>query len=147
MNEIQAIADGVVQHYGTASPFELCDFLSIPVLRLELPERVRGFCYQGGGKRTVIVLNRELPSKEREYCCAHELGHALLHPGTNAQVMADLTDLCLGRYEREADYFAACLFIDPNLPEWDKTYRPLTLGMIASLSGLPERIVQIRFRQ
>lgn len=146
-DKIRSIAGEVVRHYGTASPFELCDFLSIPVLRLDLPRCMRGFCYQGKGKKSVIVMNQSLPPKEEGYCCAHELGHALLHPGANAQVMADLTNLCVGRYEREADYFAACLYIDPNLGEWGETYHPLTLDIIAALTGLPERIVRMRFGQ
>jgi Zn-dependent peptidase ImmA (M78 family) len=147
MKEIQTIAGGIVERYGTASPFELCDFMEIPVLKLELPRSMRGFCFRKDRGGPVIVLNEELRRRDREYCCAHELGHVLLHPKMNEQVISDLTNLCVQRFEREADYFAACLLIDPNLEEWNRTYRPLTLEQIASLSGLPERIVGLRFGQ
>ena len=147
MKEIETVASGIIERYGTSSPFELCDFLDIPVLKLELPRSTQGFCFRKGRGKPVIVLNQDLRHREGEYCCAHELGHVLLHPQLNAQAMLDLTNLCEQRFEREADYFAACLFIDPNLSEWNRTYRPLTLEQIASLSGLPERIVGLRFGQ
>lgn len=147
MKKIESLVRGIVKRYGTPSPFELCERMGIPVLHLDLPERVRGFCLQSGAGRPVIVLAEFLPAREREYCCAHELGHALLHPGLNAQTAADLTNLCMGRLENEADYFAACLFIDPNLEEWKQNYCPLTVETVASLTGLPERIVRLRFHQ
>ncbi len=146
MKEIEALARETVERYGTASPFALCDRMDIPVVCLELPKRTQGFCFQNGEK-PVIVLDLGLTGRLREYCCAHELGHVLLHPGLNEQAAADLTYLCTCRYENEADYFAACLLIDPNLSEWNRTYQPLTVELIASLSGLPERIVGLRFGQ
>ena len=146
MKEIEALARKTVERYGTASPFTLCDRMDIPIVCLELPKRTQGFCFQNGTK-SVIVLDLELTDRQREYCCAHELGHVLLHSGLNEQAAADLTNLCTCRYEKEADYFAACLLIDPNLGEWNRTYQPLTVELIASLSGLPERIVGLRFGQ
>lgn len=146
MNRIAAVARGLTERYGTSSPFALCDYLQIGVLYLDLPQRTCGFCLQREQGGCVIVLNRTLDSSECEFCCAHELGHVLLHPGLNEQTMADLTDLCTKKLENEADYFAACLFIDPNLPEWLERFDPLTVEQITVLSGLPERVVRLRFR-
>lgn len=131
----------MVEKFGTASPFELCDFLRIPVLTSDLPESVRGLSFQDVNGNPAILLNQVLGAWERRYCCAHELGHELLHKGLNAQTIADRTDLCVPRLEKEADYFAACLLIDSFLPEWSESYNPLTLQQIACLSGLPEKIV------
>jgi Zn-dependent peptidase ImmA (M78 family) len=115
------------------------------VHRLDLPEMVRGFCFRTEAGKPIIVLKETLSPTESKYCCAHELGHLLLHPNLNAQVIADLTHLYAPRYEREADLFAACLLIDPNLHEWSITYNPLTQEQIATLTGLPQRVVGLRF--
>ena len=147
MKEIERLAHRITARFGADSPLRVCDRMGVPVLRLDLPRRVRGFCLRDRSSgRPVIVLGDSLSGTESEYCCAHELGHLLLHPGLNAQVIGDLTHLCAPRYEREADFFAACLLIDPNFREWSRTYDPLTQEQIAALSGLPEQIVELRFQ-
>ena len=143
MKAIKPLADRLTCRYGTSSPVELCDRLRIDIYRFDLPKRVEGLSFQTREGKLIILLNRSLGESESRYCCAHELGHALLHPGLNAQAMADLTNLCVPRLEREADLFAACLLIDPSLEEWSRSYEPLTAELIACLSGLPRRVVDL----
>lgn len=143
--DIEMTAHSIVEKYGTSSPLELCDCMDIPVIKMEIPECTNGFYFRNEAGSSVIVLSDRLSHLESSYCCAHELGHVILHPKMNAQTIKDLTYLCIPKYEREADFFAACLFIDPNLEEWNETYDPLTLQQIASLSGLPRKIVELRF--
>ena len=145
MNGIEKLAHKITARFGSNSPFCLCDCMGIYVHRLDLPKQVRGFCFRTETNQPVIVLQETLSKTESGYCCAHELGHLLLHPELNAQVIADLTYLCGPRYEREADLFAACLLIDPNLNEWAATYHPLTQEQIVQLTGLPQHVVGLRF--
>lgn len=145
MRGIERTAHRITARFGAAAPLALCERMGVCVLRLDLPKRVRGFCLRGARNEPVIVLGKSLRGIEREYCCAHELGHLVLHPGLNAQVIGDLTHLCAPRFEKEADFFAACLFIDPHLEEWRRVYNPLTREQIAALTGLPERVVGLRF--
>lgn len=145
MKDIADLAHRLTLRFGTSSPFELCDCLGIRIQKPELPETVRALYVQTEGGQKIILLNSFLEEPEIRYCCAHELGHVLLHRGMNAQAIADLTDLCLPRYEHEADLFAACLMIDPCLEEWARCYDPLSLQQIACLSGLPEQVVALRF--
>ncbi len=145
MNHIADLAHRLTRRYGTSSPFELCDCLDILVQRPELPDSTRALCFRTETGDPVILLSGGLGEPESRYCCAHELGHLLLHGGMNAQLISDQTDLCLPRYERQADLFAACLLIDPHLDEWVQNYDPLSLQQIACLSGLPERVVSLRF--
>lgn len=143
--DIENTAHTIVEKYGTSSPFSLCDCMGVPVIKMEIPDCMKGFCFKNRTGGHVIVLSDRLSRRESSYCCAHELGHVVLHPKMNVQAIKDLTHLCAQKYEREADFFAACLFIDPNLEEWNETYTPLTIQQIASLSGLPKRIVELRF--
>ena len=145
MKNIPDLAHRLTRRYGTSSPFELCACLGIRVQRPALPEATQALYFRTPEGHSIILLNSVLAEPESRYCCAHELGHILLHPGMNAQIISDLTDLCLPRYERQADLFAACLLIDPDLDEWVRSYDPLSLRQIACLSGLPERVVSLRF--
>lgn len=143
MKDIEQLASYLTSRYGTSSPFELCDYLHVDVCCLDLPDRVRGLSVQKKPEGSVILLNREMDDRESRYCCAHELGHVLLHPGLNAQAMQDLTNLCVPRFEREADFFAGCLFIGPSIKEWCCSYSPLTSQQIACLSGLPHSVAEL----
>jgi Zn-dependent peptidase ImmA (M78 family) len=143
MKMIREFADKLERQYGTSSPFELCDYLNIEFFRSELPETVRGLCFQKDDNCSIILISSSLDENESRYCCAHELGHTLLHPGLNAQAMVDLTNLCVPKLEHEADYFAACLLIDPTIEEWCEMYEPLTLKNIACLAGLPQSVVNL----
>lgn len=140
--DIRGLARGLVRRYGTSSPAELCDYLSVRMFRCELPEQMGGVSFQTQ-TGSVILLSRSLAGAELRYCCAHELGHVLLHPGLNAQTMADHTNLCIPKFEREADFFAACLLIEPSLREWHESYDPLTVEQIACLAGLPVRVASL----
>ena len=111
MTQIRDLARGIREQYGTRNPFVLCERMDIAVLFADLPEITKGFFFVLRGKR-VINLSLSLPEEERAAVCAHELGHALLHPTSNSPFLASNTNLVVGRYEREADYFSACLLLD-----------------------------------
>lgn len=143
MQEIREMAGGLVRRYGTSSPFELCDYLSVCVYQCELPKGMGGVSFQKRPEGSIILLSRDLGTADLRYCCAHELGHVLLHPGLNAQTMADHTNLCIPKFEREADFFAACLLIDPSVKEWNESFDPLTEEQIACLSGLSLRVTSL----
>lgn len=143
MKDIEKLAADLTSRYDTSSPFELCDYLYIDVCYLDLPERARGLSIQKEPNGSAILLNREMNERESRYCCAHELGHVLLHPGLNEQAMKDLTNLCIPKFEREADFFAGCLLIGPSVEEWSSSYNPLTAEQIACLSGLPRRVADL----
>lgn len=140
--KIRETARGLVRRYGTASPAELCDYLGVRMFRCKLPERTGGVSFQAQ-TGPVVLLSRKLAGAELRYCCAHELGHVLLDPGLNAQTMASRTNLCIPRFVREADLFAACLLIEPSLEKWHESYDTLTVEQIACLAGLPVRVADL----
>ena len=145
-NRIERLARSLCRRYGGCGVFELCDRLGILVLWQELPDAVNGFYVRVGG-RCVIVLSTLVANELRGYVCAHELGHVLLHSRTNAVELENLTNLSLPRLENEADYFAACLLLEDSLDAWRLSYDQLTLQQVARLSGVPERVVRLRFSQ
>ncbi len=135
-NRFIKLTEELKSKYKTADPFELCRCLGFLVIRTDLPKSVRGFFMETADGVSVVISNT-LPSPVDRACAAHELGHALLHRGINTFFLSENTNLVGGRYEREADLFAAALLLDEEA---------LSLGNvcdIAKLTGIPEYAVGI----
>lgn len=144
MDRIKKMTKAITKKYGTNSPFELCDLLGVRVVYADLPQRVRGFCVKFL-QNHVIVLSQDLTMQESRVVCAHELGHYLLHGNMNALEIEEYTNLCLPRYEREADYFAACLLLQEDCFKEEGPFDVMTVERVASMSGVPEDLVRMRF--
>ena len=138
MMDIAGQVQTLVSAYETENPLELCACLDISVLDVELPKKLRGFYSNILGQR-IIYLSRALTEPQRREVCAHELGHALLHPKLNTMFLSKATHLAGEKYEWEADYFAACLLIPDSLFEEETTVEE-----IAARSGVSKRLVQMR---
>lgn len=144
MDRIKDAAEALIRKYRTDSPIELCEQLGVQVVYADLPEKVRGFCVKLL-QNHVIVLSQELSAQESRVVCAHELGHYLLHGNMNALEIEKYTNLCVQRYEREADYFAACLLLPEDCDKGEDPFDVMTVERIAALNGVPEELVQLRF--
>ena len=59
--------------------------------------------------------NTDLSESEQRFSCAHELGHALLHPDANTPFLTKYTYLSVDKYEIEANKFALKLLIPDEL--------------------------------
>lgn len=138
MTHIRTLADGLRRQYGTSDPFALCERLGIAVLFTDLPQITKGFFFVLRDQ-PIINLNQTLAEEEKAAVCAHELGHALLHPTSNSPFLASNTNLILGRFEREADYFSACLLLDDSV----EPHGECTLQQLAWEHHLPVRVVQL----
>lgn len=112
--KIISLAERLVAEHGTCNPFELCCILGISTVCTDLPFSVHGFYMEQDGRQAVVVSNN-LQAPYDRYCAAHELGHALLHREINTIFITQYTCLSVGRYEREADLFAAALLIDQDI--------------------------------
>ena len=126
----------LIEKYGTNEPEELCHRLGLVLLDCDLPEVTKGFCLTLSAGRA-IVLNNQLQRNERPACIAHELGHALLHNGLNYMFVSQNTCMVTGKYEKEADLFAAALLLwNKSLPENS------TIDQIANTHHLPLSAVE-----
>jgi len=108
----KALAYRLVRRYGTRDPAEIAKSMGYILIDASL-KGVRGF-YQYVHRCHIIYLDSRLPDRERRWVCAHELGHSLLHKGLNRVFMDACTIMVAGRYEWEADRFAADLIFDDN---------------------------------
>ena len=95
---------------GTYDPAELCRRIGIVTAKCELPDNTRGFCItlKSG---SAIMVNRNLNANQEKTCIAHELGHLVLHRNMNYMFLSQNTLMVTGKYEREANIFAAHLLL------------------------------------
>ena len=89
------------------------------------------------GKQAVVISD-SIKAPLDSACTAHELGHALLHKGVNAVFLTDSTNFVTGRYEREADLFAAALLINVE----DIIQNGSSIERIAKITGVPSYAVE-----
>ena len=129
---IKTVED-IVKRYGTRDPKALCDALGIQITKSELPNSTNGFFFSLSGRKA-IVINSMLKGKKENYCISHELGHALLHEELNSAFLSQSTCFAVGRYEREADLFAAYLLLGaPNI----QSLAGKTVNEISAITHLP----------
>lgn len=133
MNKIKALAEGTYKKYGTADPFLLCDELGINTFRLKMPDRTNGLYYHIKGKKIILINDALSPAKAR-FTAAHELGHALLHPDSNSFFLKSKTAFEIGRFERQADFFAVCLLVSPFEERAD--FSEISPEALSSLTGI-----------
>ena len=131
--EIKQRVNRLCRKYGTRDPFELAERMNILVVREPLGS-INGYynqCY----RQKFIHINEELEEYRQKFTCAHELGHAVLHPKANTPFLRDNTLFSVSRLEREANCFAAELLCpDEVLLE----YPGYTVGELARILGIRE---------
>lgn len=142
MNKIATKVNELVIRYGTANPEDICENMGIIILSLDLPKRVNGFTIRREGI-WFIVLNQSLSYHEKRFTTAHELGHILLHNGTNSINLSCNTCFCVSKYEKEADCFAAYLLLKTAIDCME--YETLTVKQISQLTHIPEEKVHQMF--
>ena len=111
--EFRTLPETLVQRFGTRDPFRLAEQLGF-IVRFINTRNQKGFCREVLG-HFFILINRNLSEAMQRMCCAHEIGHILLHReylSDPAYLMhMELFDM-RSRTEYEANLFAANLLVD-----------------------------------
>lgn len=76
--DIQNVISRLIKKYKTNDPFEIADMLNISIFYEELGT-INGY-YNKPLRMKQIHINVALSENMKKFTCAHELGHALLHP-------------------------------------------------------------------
>lgn len=126
--------------FGTNDPFELCKKLGIWVYIVPLG-KVQGH-YTYAKRKKVFFINENLSEIDRYFCCAHELGHALLH--TKHNVYFNSSNAFLNEFEKQANEFAAELCIPDNLL---KKYEGYSLSEVSQVTGIDIKYLNLKFNK
>lgn len=137
--DVNNIVSRLVRKYSTRNPFELAEGLGIKVLYEELGD-INGY-YNKPLRMKQIHINWNLDDPMKRFTCAHELGHAIIHPDVNTPFLRRHTGLNINKYEIEANKFAACLLI-PDEVILENCY--LTTDQLSRLFGYGKSIIELR---
>lgn len=135
---IKETAERLCKRHHSRNPFELCQALNIIVLYEPLGT-VRGY-YSKSHRFKVIHINQNLPEQKQLFTCAHELGHALMHPNACTPFLREHTLFSVDKLEVEANRFATCLCYPPNLLA--EEYEGCTTTQIAEILNLPLPLIE-----
>ena len=134
---IRRKADELIRRHETRNPLLIARSLGINVVFEELGS-INGY-FNSIGRVKFIHINSSC--RNRDFVCAHELGHAILHPNESTHFMRKHTLFSVDRFEKEATYFASCLIIgDDDLDEC----RHFTYEQLGKMFGVDEKIARLR---
>ena len=139
---IKLAAEQIAKRCGR-NPFDVAEQLGISIIYEPLGT-IRGY-YSKNFRQKFIHINCDMPEHLKNFVCAHEVGHAVLHEDLNTPFLRKNTLMSVNRYEIEANRFASCLLLsDEMMGEYINEYG-YTIPQIARCTGLPEPLVEYRF--
>ena len=140
-NKIKQIVEKLVKKHGTNNPFEIASQKGV-VLLFEPLGGIYG--YHHSFKRiNIIHINSELNESMQRFVCAHELGHAVLHPELSTSFLQKNTLFRMDKVEREANEFAVELLLPDDCIY---TYRntDMTIYEVATTYGIPKEVIHLK---
>lgn len=135
---IRARVRHLVQKYGTRNPERLAKELGIIVIRQEYSPITKGYFIRAL-RQKFIVVNTILDWSSQQIVLAHELGHALLHSSQDIYFIREYTLFPVGKYEVEANRFAAELLIED-----DDIQKDWTTTEMSTYLGVPEKLIEYK---
>lgn len=136
--DIKQFVRSLAAENGTFNPFEIAENKGI-VIQMEPLGTIRGY-YSKALRTKFIHINCDLDEYQQKFTCAHELGHALMHPDLSTPFLRESTLFSVDKLEVEANRFAACLCYPPNLLA--EEYEGCTTAQIAEILNLPLPLIE-----
>ena len=140
-DRIKSIVRRLSRKHNTRDPFILADALGI--LTVTEPLGALNGYYTKKYRIKIIHINSSLSESEQCFACAHELGHALLHPDANTPFLTKYTYLSVDKYEIEANKFALKLLIPDELLF---EYQDCTINQVARATGYQKNLIELRMK-
>lgn len=140
MRIVQTV-ETLCKKHDTRNPFELAKRLNINVT-FEPLGSVRGF-YARSFRHRVIHINVDLHEQQQLFTCAHELGHAIMHPNLNTLFLKTNTFFHVNKFETDANRFAVHMLYHDD---FFKEMKDFTIHQVAACLNLPVSLVEYRLR-
>ncbi len=138
---IKDIVSHLIKKYNTSDPFELADALKIAVYYEELGS-INGY-YNNPLRMKQIHINSSLNKHDATFTCAHELGHAIMHPNASTPFLRSKTLLSVDKLEIEANTFAVNLLIPNEVIMENRNY---TIEQLSRLLGYEKELINLRLK-
>jgi Zn-dependent peptidase ImmA (M78 family) len=131
----------IIEKYKTTDPFEIAKQKNITVLYADLGNTL-GF-YNTYKRSKFIHINNQIDEITQRFVCAHELGHAVLHPKANTPFLRNQTFFSVDRLEIEANTFAVELLLTDNMVSAYKDTH-LSIQEVAEMHGVPGGFARLK---
>lgn len=123
----------------TNNPFKIAKKLNIDIY-IEPLGQILGF-YDAHFRCSIIHLNQDIPNDLKNYVCAHELGHAIMHKHINTPYLKAHTFFSTNKIEKQANIFAVELLLpDDYLQEYPDT----SIECLAKCKGVPIKLLELK---
>ncbi|MCB5236689.1 ImmA/IrrE family metallo-endopeptidase [Niallia alba] len=134
MEYIEKKVRTLLNRYKTSNPIKLAEALGIVVIHENLGNTL-GY-YSKHYRFKIIHLNEKLDEEKLEFVCAHELGHAILHPDSNTPFLKKNTMFSTDKIEMEANIFAMNLLFKEK-----ELNNQLTIELALNRYGIPQKLL------
>lgn len=132
----------LVEKHGTNDPFEIAQNENIIII-FEPLGLIKGY-YNSYVRQKFIHINSDLDEIERHFTCAHELGHAILHPSSNTPFLRSYTYFSVDKIESQANKFATELILY-NFKVDKPSLDTIDLNQISKQYMVPLELVKYKF--
>ena len=137
--DIKKLVNGIADRHDTRDPFRIATENNIHILYEELGKNL-GYFSNLFRIKTIRINNHTDPLLQ-PFICAHELGHALLHPHAGTHAFNKNSFIANCKIEKEANQFAVELLFPDDLiaghPEID-------IYNLARTFGIPNQLVYLK---
>jgi len=123
----------LIKKHDTNNPFDIAKDKGVVVRFVDLGS-VFGF-HTRHFRTSIIHINEAITEKQQLFTCAHELGHALLHPDVNTTFLKANTLYSTDRLEVEANTFAVKLLFSQEVTD------SITINEATEHYGMPEQFL------
>lgn len=139
--DIKEYVLNIIEKYKTTDPFKIAKEKNIIVLFEDLGNTL-GF-YNTYKRFKFIHINNQIDEITQRFVCAHELGHAVLHPKANTPFLRNQTFFSVDRLEIEANTFAVELLLtDEMISAYEDTR--LSIQEVAEIHGVPGGFARLK---
>ncbi|SFA47760.1 protein of unknown function [Parageobacillus thermantarcticus] len=141
MTAIKKVVRQIIKKHKSNDPFRIAKEKNIIVLFAELGNT---FGFYSSYKRVQFIhINNQLEETIQRFVCAHELGHAVLHPRANTPFLRANTLFSVEKLEVEANTFAVELLLpDDVITQYQGT--DLTIYDVAKMYSVPQELVHLK---
>jgi Zn-dependent peptidase ImmA (M78 family) len=141
MKGIKEIVRQLIKKHKSNDPFLIAKEKSIIILFADLGNTL-GF-YSSYKRVQFIHINNKLNELEQRFVCAHELGHAILHPKSNTPFLRANTLFSVEKLEVEANTFAVELLL-PDEVIYQYRGTDVTIYDVAEVYSVPRQLVYLK---
>jgi Zn-dependent peptidase ImmA (M78 family) len=141
MKAIKEVVRQLIKTHKSNDPFQIAKEKNIIILFAELGTTL-GF-YSSYKRVQFIHLNNQLDEMMQRFVCAHELGHAVLHPKSNTPFLRANTLFSVEKLEVEANTFAVELLL-PDEVIYQYRGTDVTIYDVAEMHSIPRQLVYLK---